>query len=74
MMESNKKLVSGMGKLNAQIKNQLSSWELDIELAMEDAEVSKAKGKIMGYLKALVHMGIIDLHEAREVYRFYTTK
>ena len=73
-MSSNEKLVSGLGKLNDQIKSQLRSWELDIELSVDDMEEGRAKGRIQGYLKALIHMGMIDQDEAREINRFYVMK
>lgn len=73
-MANNEKLVSGLGKLNAEAKKHLGSWELDIELAVDDAEVSKAKGRIQGYLKALVDIGLIDQDEAKEIGRFYIVK
>ena len=73
-MANNEKLVSGLNKLNAEAKRHLKSWELDIELAVDDAEVSKAKGRIQGYLKALVDIGLMDQDEAKEVGRFYIVK
>lgn len=73
-MANNEKLVSGLDKLNAEAKRHLKSWELDIELAVDDAEVSKAKGRIQGYLKALVDIGLMDQEEAKEVGRFYIVK
>ena len=73
-MANNEKLVSGLDKLNAEAKRHLKSWELDIELAVDDAEVSKAKGRIQGYLKALVDIGLMDQDEAKEVGRFYIVK
>ena len=70
-MANNEKMVSGLCKLNAQTKKQLESWNIEINYSLEDEDVNKAKGKIQGYLKALVQMGIIDQEEARELGRFY---
>lgn len=50
----------------------LESWKYDVDFHWSDTDVANAKGKIVGYLNACVHMGVISGAEAIQLLEHFT--